>query len=361
MSGGSRKFLSLEAGRFIAAFLVVLFHVGVTTAQPKYFGHYAMPAFAGGFAGVEFFFVLSGFVIVTAHLGDFGRPDRGRVTLTFLWKRFVRLYPALWGVLLVLAPAIWFVKGLQWKGPISVADVVAAFAIIPFPVERILSVEWTLRYEVVFYALFALLLWRRAIGLAGFAVLIGLSVASYGVEATGLAGFFLVPYPLLFVAGGLIGWAARTRSLALAVPALALGSAIFAARLAVCALHPEHNGARFWDTSVFGIGAALIVYGLVSREMRRPVPVPGWLLYLGQASYALYLVHFPVVSIGTKLAMRLHGRLPEPVLMLLIAALALASGIIYHELVEKRLIAAVRRWQPAGLAKRRPTPVAASS
>lgn len=357
MSGSGRKFLSLEAGRFIAAFLVVLFHVGVTTAQPKYFGHYVVPAFAGGFAGVEFFFVLSGFVIVTAHYSDFGRADRGRVTLTFLWKRFVRLYPALWGVLVVLAPAIFFIKALQWKGSVSVADVVAAFTIAPFPVERILSVEWTLRYEVIFYALFALLLWRRAIGIAGFALLIGLSVASYGTEGTGLAGFFLVPYPLLFLGGALIGWAARARPLRFGAVTLSLGIAIFASRLAVCALHPEHNGARFWDTSIFGAGAALIVYGLVAQEIRRPVPVPGWLRYLGQASYALYLVHFPVVSVGAKLAMRLHSRLPELVLMLMIAALALASGIAYHELIEKRLIAMAKGWQPRSLTTDARSPV----
>ncbi|MEP7101383.1 MAG: acyltransferase family protein, partial [Burkholderiales bacterium] len=67
---------SLQVCRAIAALLVVLFHLGGTFAQDKYFGFKAIDSvFAWGDAGVDFFFVLSGFLIATVHYKDFGRPE----------------------------------------------------------------------------------------------------------------------------------------------------------------------------------------------------------------------------------------------------------------------------------------------
>ncbi|QJU57275.1 acyltransferase [Sphingomonas sp. AP4-R1] len=343
MTGTRRKYLSLEAGRFFAALAVVLFHIDITTSQPKYFGHHVARWFAGGFSGVEFFFVLSGFVIVSAHYADLRSPDKAAVTRTFLWKRFVRLYPALWGILLVLAPAVYFVTALQWSGPVSLVDVVAAFAITPISEDRILAVEWTLRYEVLFYALFALLLWKRALGISGFAILIGLSLLSYAVSVSGIAGFFVSPYPLMFVAGAAIAFASRTMALRFAWPSCAIGAAIFLWRLKVCADHPAREGLLFWDSTFFGLGAALIVYGLVAWESRRPIAVPRALQYLGAASYSIYLIHYPVVSLSAKVAMKLRPHVTDPLLFVLMAVVAVGSGIAYHEGFEKRIIALLRR------------------
>lgn len=341
-----QKFLSLEVGRFLAALLVVIFHVGVTTSKSKYFSYYALPVAAGGFSGVDFFFVLSGFVIVTAHYADFSRQDKNSAALNFLWKRFVRLYPALWAVLLVLAPAIWFVPSLQWAGPVSEADLLSAFAITPVVGERIVAVEWTLRYEVVFYALFALLIWQRFLGLIGFASLIGLSLISYAVTVQGLFGFFVTPYPILFLCGAIISYASRNHDLKFGIPALTIGSVVFLYRLWDCAMDPAHDGPRFWDTTFFGAGATLIIYGLVASEIRRPMSVPNWLQYLGRASYAIYLVHFPVVSVGAKLAMKVRSYVPDMLLFILISAFAVTCGILFHEFVEKPLIASTRRLRP---------------
>ena len=68
---------SLQAGRAIAAILVVLYHLGGNIAKEKYFGikMFSVPFSFGG-SGVEFFFVLSGFIILAAHRDDIFKPHK---------------------------------------------------------------------------------------------------------------------------------------------------------------------------------------------------------------------------------------------------------------------------------------------
>ena len=85
-------FTLLQAARFFAAFLVVLHHGSGLFSQPDYFSYLALGGiFRAGDMGVDFFFVLSGFIILHAHWNDIGHPER---ILPYLKKRALRIYPA---------------------------------------------------------------------------------------------------------------------------------------------------------------------------------------------------------------------------------------------------------------------------
>jgi len=96
------KIGTLEVGRGIAAFLVVLDDAGYLVAENRYFGQ---DAFGGllldGHVGVDFFFVLSGFIIATVHLPDIG--DRTRLG-HYAGRRFFRIMPPYWMILSVIVP-----------------------------------------------------------------------------------------------------------------------------------------------------------------------------------------------------------------------------------------------------------------
>lgn len=90
----------LQAIRAWASIAVMFFHLGGAVASEKYFGVTEARAVLGfGTHGVLVFFVLSGFIIHYVHNKDIGRPHRlGR----YLFRRFMRLFPSYWAVLLLV-------------------------------------------------------------------------------------------------------------------------------------------------------------------------------------------------------------------------------------------------------------------
>jgi exopolysaccharide production protein ExoZ len=75
-AGGRARLEGVEAARGVAALLVVLYHAAlhVEGDVPGSAVLWGLPHF--GHAGVDFFFVLSGFIISFVHRRDLGRPDR---------------------------------------------------------------------------------------------------------------------------------------------------------------------------------------------------------------------------------------------------------------------------------------------
>ena len=85
-----QKLESLQVGRGVAAFMVLLFHsqVFMLNVHPESrFAH----MFGFGRTGVDFFFVLSGFLMVYVHRRDFGMPRRIGV---YAYKRLTRITPS---------------------------------------------------------------------------------------------------------------------------------------------------------------------------------------------------------------------------------------------------------------------------
>ena len=184
---------TLQAGRAFAAAAVVLYHLNVAYfGNPEYFPQGFFSPFSMGYAGVEFFFVLSGFIILLVHQSDIGRPG----TLgPFAMKRFLRVYPPLWVVLaglVVLYALIPTMGGPDVRDP---AGALATFLLVPAPTETLLGVAWTLRHEVMFYAVFAFLLLNRRVGAAVMAVWMSACAAYLGLLLSGFAEEF----PLSFI------------------------------------------------------------------------------------------------------------------------------------------------------------------
>ena len=147
---------ALQALRAIAATLVMLFHVTMST--PDFMGfEFAGNVFDRAMAGVDIFFVLSGFIIYHSV-----KSKPGMTRWDFAVSRFTRLFPIYWVVIaaLIVGEALHLSGGNPER--LEAATIIRSLLLAPsphshFPKGYVLDVAWTLVIEVGFYLLFALL------------------------------------------------------------------------------------------------------------------------------------------------------------------------------------------------------------
>jgi len=195
----STVYRSLQAGRAFAAAMVVLFHLGLNLAKDKYLGLKILELpFSFGNAGVEFFFVLSGFIIMNAHRADIGRLDR---LAPYIRRRVLRIYPIYWIIFLVVFSAALLTPSLYHSVPHNATTIIQSLLL--FPLDKVLVggtgapviiVAWTLQYQIFFYFIFAILIADLRCGIVSI-------LAIFVLYMTGLInGTSNLPFPLSFLA-----------------------------------------------------------------------------------------------------------------------------------------------------------------
>ena len=325
----------LNALRGPAALLVVLYHVRqIALRDMGSAGSFEFWRF--GHAGVDLFFVISGFVIFLVHRRDVGQPS---ATRRFLMRRLIRVYPPLWivttGVLfgaLVTAHAVhaekmhvWFIVRTYLLWPIQ-----GALPLVP--------PAWTLSHEVKFYLLFALAIalpqrvWKPVLAtvfigsvLAGIAEIVAPAALPFALS------FLFSPYNLEFAAGSAIAAFVLRRSLVAPLAWMTVGTIAWAIAVA----HDQSLVAPDVAQVIrYGAPSGLIVLGVAARDRQRQSFNAPILRLFGDASYAIYLAHLPVIIIAIRIARTLGMETTTPTL-LAVAVIATATGLVFHIAVER--------------------------
>jgi peptidoglycan/LPS O-acetylase OafA/YrhL len=336
---------SVQALRGLAAIAVVFFHAHQFELDPRYFGRPPMGGFwAWGMHGIDLFFVISGFVIAHVHAQDF---RRGTAWRRFLAARISRIYLPYWPVLAVLALAYFAMPGLGRETGVAVRDpgIILRSATLWPGTKGLLSVAWTLEHEVVFYLVAMIALMRPAMGVLLFVAWQAYALLA-GATGSDAAKFHMGPYEIEFALG--IGCLAIVRRFPVARhprAILAAGIAAFAAAAARTIYVGDLPPVTYGTTIPYGIAASGILVGAVWCERAGCLRIPRWAIFLGGASYSIYLLHYPLISV----LLKLHDRLgvngegwAVPVFLALCLA-SVAAGCLYHVLIERRLIATSRR------------------
>ncbi|WDZ81341.1 acyltransferase (plasmid) [Ensifer adhaerens] len=311
--------------RAVAALGVVVFHAAERT------GHH----FAIGAAGVDIFFVISGFIMWVLS------ERRPMSPVSFLRDRVQRIAPVYW-----LATAVMVLGGLAGLFPnlvLTPGHVVASLVFVPMPspstgeVWPVLVQGWTLNYEMFFYAVFALTLLlprsRRLLAITScFLLLVGLGFAIDSNNA--LFATYTRPIILEFVAGMIIAalWL-RGR-----VPGSNCGLLLVA--IAISGLSALAVFRLPFDEFVLGPLAVILVVGTLAVEGRgwfRPRGLP---MLLGDASYSIYLWHTFAISVVVK-ACAMAGVDPTPSAFVAVVA-GTTLGVAAYLLLEKPLTRRLR-------------------
>jgi peptidoglycan/LPS O-acetylase OafA/YrhL len=335
----SRRIRSIDGLRALSVIAVLTYHV-----RPS-----LLP---GGFLGVDVFLVISGFVVTTVLLHDI--TEQGRIRFArFYARRIRRLIPTL--LLVVTAVAlVTYSRGaytsarvndslaslgfvMNWREALTGGSYFAAFA-DPSPTRHLWSLaveeQWYLIWPVVLFVM-----WRRnrtlpvvpvaaAAAVAAtwwWAIRLGASDPSrayYGTDTR-------VAILLMGAGAGLL----HTRSglrVSRWIGVLALGVVGVCWRLG----HAEWGWAHPWLFLIVGVATTVLIgavvddNGLLARALSvRP------LQWLGDASYAIYLWHWPVLLLTPD---SLLDRLPAPHEVSMVAITLLLSALTLH-LIERPL------------------------
>ncbi|MDC0949086.1 acyltransferase family protein [Gammaproteobacteria bacterium] len=331
----------IDGLRAIAVIPVVLFHTGV-------------PAFSGGYVGVDVFFVISGYLITTILLSEMAQ---GQFSLTnFYERRARRILPALFFVMMASLPFAWL-----WMLPSDLKDFSQSLVTVTtftsnfhFWLEsdywdaaselKPLLHTWSLAVEEQYYIFFPLLLlgiWRFKkhwiLGAIVVIAVVSLSAAQWASTHSPSAAFYLLPTRFWELSIGVVVAYCKTY----------LGDSL------------EKATSSLWITESMGfLGVFLIVYAVFSFDDTLPFPsvyalVPTlgaalviiftssqsvvgrllgleWLAGIGLVSYSIYLWHQPLLSFAKNSSI---SELSE-VTLVLVASLSVPLAFISWKYVE---------------------------
>ncbi|MGI6245112.1 MAG: acyltransferase family protein [Pseudochelatococcus sp.] len=340
----SRRFALVQVLRAVAAVFVVFHHAQFDAL------HFAGP---GGFApdrslpweaGVDIFFVISGFIIVHSSRRLFAAPGAAR---TFLTRRLIRVVPLYWlATAAFLAIGLLLPRALNSPAP-DAAEIAASFLFWPYlnglgVAQPVFSLGWTLNYEMAFYLVFAL-----AIALPGrsasvamtlfFAVLAGLGQL---VALPMPLAFWAEPLVLEFVFGLWIAWIAVAAREAGWRPGVVLR--VLLAAMAIRMLHDDLTADGIDRAVAWGVPAAMLVAAAVlGSEARGPSPLLRPFVVLGDASYALYLFHpFALRAVRLLLA---DANIDPRTYVVIALSVAVILALAVHLVIERPVTRWLRR------------------
>ncbi len=344
----SRRIISIQVCRGLAALLVVLAHIhGI---EKNHFASDHLHLFGYGDIGVDIFFVISGIVIASVTAGRFGSP---RNAATFLYHRLGRIFPIFWifTTLTLLANRIAPPTAIHTH-PRSFG-LVTSYFLIPSRLPMLLFQGWTLSFELYFYLVVTLLLlfpgriapWLLALwGIAIVAIKIHI-----GLSPSPIVQLLTNPAILEFLAGCVLFQIFRRSRLHPAAGVIFLAASLLL--LVEIILHYDFVSIvnHPWQRPLlYGSFATLFLLGALELERTQLIRYLPFFASIGDWSYSIYLSHVLVLGLITRL---IAPRLPEPHALILIPILGIAAvlfvGYLSYTCIERPLLILLRKPAPS--------------
>ena len=357
-----RHFHTFDALRFFAFFKVFLLHLPIT----------AFPWFnyirAGGGIGVQFFFVLSGFLITYIILEEKNRT--GQFNLKhFFARRILRIWPLYYLMILVAFLTPFITENLlhvatsaegyapEWWKSLLFLENYKMMATGEHPNVSPLGVMWSLCIEEHFYIIWGLLLYfipvRRLPVVIICSVLLGYISRSF-YAGPGIPALDIFTNIDLFAFGALPAYLLVTRRFAtenalLRVPfwVKLLFVAVLVVVVQLCSQYTDDDNAFVTLTTVLGVMFAILISFTIPQHTRFSIGDKNLLSRLGLYTYGLYLYHTIIISLLRALypAMGLSADTPGGAVLFVIAALlaTIAVSIASYYIFERPFLK-LKKW-----------------
>lgn len=325
---------SVQALRGIAAILVLIGHV----LHEGYISWGAAHFYYPFGVGVHIFFVISGFVIAYNSPKFFETPGGIK---KFLWRRVLRVIPLYWIYLSLMLLALTVFPDQIKTARYEFWHVLQSYLFIPHinpagDIRPILSLGWTLNYEMYFYLIFAVfMILPRHFYLKALTVFfIVSSVLWFFIpHAWTAVKFWTSPIILEFLAGA---WIGHLYSQNIRLPGKVFWPLCLITSCAFVGLY-------FTPISllllVMGVASILLVLTVTLPIGLDHIRIPKFFMALGDSSYSLYLSHaFTIGLLGLFWSISLKEILNPNIFMLIVIIVATIVGHWAYWLVEKSLL-----------------------
>ncbi len=341
------KLISLQLLRGIAAMMVLVGHV--LAEAEHYMGQPVAFSALPWTRGVDLFFVISGFIIMFSGHKWFGIAG---ATRSFLMRRFIRVVPLYFFFTTSMVLALLSIPGKDKDTDLEVGQILTSYLFLPWMredgrVAPVLSLGWTLNYEIFFYLLFAsFLTLNRPIGPTVTIlsiIVLGLIGMSFTPQ-TILLAFWLNPIVIEFAFGATLAkiWISRPE---FRIHHFWLGLVIMIAGFVLLfVLNLPWSGLPRFVAS--GVPALIIVTGplfcwtgVMDQRLIR------FGIILGDSSYALYLSHRFVLRLLTIVLLPVLPFSTSGAWLFVTLACTLASivGVLVFRHIETPMIFALNR------------------
>lgn len=327
---------SIQLLRAIAVLMVLFYHtqqmVNVQVGYGESFNN-------TGAAGVDLFFVISGFVIFFITRKNNPQPSK------FFARRLIRIAPLYWLYTSAIVAVLLFSPGLYQHLRFEIIPTICSYLFLLSKssngnIGTVLVTGWTLAYEMWFYTLcfIAMLLMPRSPFLFVATVISGGAIVALIMDNK--TAFLMVLFntlPMEFLAGCLIAscyMQKMTLNCGMSFILIVLGVlGLIYSGMAGKVLSEHH----LWRALYFGLPAALVVYGFVSIDATGKVNIPRFLISLGDVSYSLYLCHPMILAVIGKIWVFfvMKNTYPAKILLSLGMILSIVGGLMSYWLVEK--------------------------
>jgi len=337
----SKEVRTIQVLRFVAAFAVVCVHSTFYTHE-RLASDFAI--YHEGARGVRLFFVISGMVMI---LSSERLTKERRGWMVFAAKRVIRILPLYWLIIFFKIMLLLASSGLALHSRLDVAYVIKSLFFIPAynvdgEIMPLHGVGWTLNFEMFFYTLFALTLFFRVPPvrvLVPILVLLAFCSPFRGENWPVALRFYSSPSVLDFAAGMLI---ARWYQRGLVLNAKLSWTFVVLGLVGLFAPSPWPVS-EFTESLVNTIFSSLAVVGATALDAYLGRRVPRWAIFMGAASYAIYLVHPIAAPVAPAIFFYFGWHFPGLAVLTSIIV-ASTSGSLVYVFIEKPLGRVLNIW-----------------
>lgn len=341
-SNPKTKYLDiLQIFRGIAALMVVLHH-SIKSIQYYHEINYPFLNYIGsiGKFGVDFFFVLSGFIITYSASIKYDEPNSFQ---SYVKNRLIRIYVPYLPIGIFMLVVYQLLPGFS-NGSRDIS-ILTSLTLIPAG-NPALSVAWTLSFELLFYLLFSISFVSKKLW-NGFVLVWFISIIIFTYSPLSTLQSFKIPifstlfspYNLEFILGYCLALCViRKLKLPLIVGILAL--IVMMSSFFYCNLY-KLNFFKFDLNLLFALGIFIIIYIAIDNYNFK-IKSNRILMLIGNATYSIYLVHNPLQMIVIRMYPKISSITSLFIAIAIILILSSVVGYVYYLIFEKKIMIMIK-------------------